>query len=224
VTVLLAVPTVALASHNFADVPDSNPFHTNIARVYGARITAGCGGSNYCPSANVTREQMAAFLARTGGRAATSAGWGTGVPVTGAITDLEVLTIRAGDVSGGTAVVLLTGSISGFTFDASGCPCQVFVYLASDAAGTLEPIGYLQVDAESSSGYGLDGTSLTTLVTVPTGVTQTFRMKVVNGGGAALSVFGELEATVFPFASDGSNPSLPFVVSQPATGDTAPGR
>jgi len=28
-------------------------------------ITAGCGGGNYCPDAEVTRDQMAVFLVRT---------------------------------------------------------------------------------------------------------------------------------------------------------------
>ncbi len=28
-------------------------------------MTGGCGGANYCPSAPVTREQMAVFLLRT---------------------------------------------------------------------------------------------------------------------------------------------------------------
>ena len=30
-------------------------------------ITAGCGGGNYCPDAQVTRDQMAVFLVRTFG-------------------------------------------------------------------------------------------------------------------------------------------------------------
>jgi hypothetical protein len=31
-----------------------------------SKVTSGCGGGNYCPTANVTREQMAAFLNRLG--------------------------------------------------------------------------------------------------------------------------------------------------------------
>jgi len=30
-------------------------------------ITAGCGGGDYCPDAEVTRDQMAVFLVRTFG-------------------------------------------------------------------------------------------------------------------------------------------------------------
>jgi hypothetical protein len=35
-----------------------------IKRLVELGITSGCGGGNYCPDASVTREQMAAFLAR----------------------------------------------------------------------------------------------------------------------------------------------------------------
>lgn len=63
---MLAFPLGVLASHQFADVPDSNPFHADIDAVADAGVTTGCGGSNFCPSANVTREQMAAFMNRLG--------------------------------------------------------------------------------------------------------------------------------------------------------------
>jgi hypothetical protein len=68
VTILaLLVPGVALASHQFTDVPDSNTYHADIDAVADAGVTTGCGdGSTYCPSAFVTREQMAAFMNRLG--------------------------------------------------------------------------------------------------------------------------------------------------------------
>lgn len=67
VTALLAFPMgIVLASHQFGDVPDSNPFHADIDALVDSGVTAGCGGGNYCPKAAVTREQMAAFLNRLG--------------------------------------------------------------------------------------------------------------------------------------------------------------
>lgn len=67
VTALLAFPMgIALAGHQFSDVPNSNAFHADIDALVDAGITAGCGGGKYCPSANVTREQMAAFMNRLG--------------------------------------------------------------------------------------------------------------------------------------------------------------
>lgn len=67
VTALLAFPMgIALASHQFSDVPNSNAFHADIDALVDAGVTAGCGSGKYCPKANVTREQMAAFMNRLG--------------------------------------------------------------------------------------------------------------------------------------------------------------
>jgi hypothetical protein len=49
----------------FNDVPASNPFCPWIEELARRGITGGCGDGNYCPSASVTRAQMAAFLVRT---------------------------------------------------------------------------------------------------------------------------------------------------------------
>ncbi len=63
---LVSFPLGALASHDFLDVPDSNAFHADISALAASGVTTGCGGGNYCPSAFVTREQMAAFMNRLG--------------------------------------------------------------------------------------------------------------------------------------------------------------
>jgi len=62
----VAFPMGSLASDYFLDVPDSNIFHSDISALADSGVTTGCGGGNYCPSAFVTREQMAAFMNRLG--------------------------------------------------------------------------------------------------------------------------------------------------------------
>lgn len=64
VAALVLAPMAVSASHDFTDVPDSNIFHEDIAWMLDNGITSGCGGGRYCPSDNVTREQMAAFMKR----------------------------------------------------------------------------------------------------------------------------------------------------------------
>ena len=49
----------------FTDVPSSNIFFCLIAEAYYSGLTAGTSATTYGPSANVTREQMAAFISRT---------------------------------------------------------------------------------------------------------------------------------------------------------------
>jgi len=55
----------ATLSVEFADVPATNIFHDDIITVATAGVTAGCGGSNYCPTALVTRAQMSVFLLKS---------------------------------------------------------------------------------------------------------------------------------------------------------------
>lgn len=64
--VLLAAPAIALASHQFSDVPSSHLFHYDVDAIRDAGVTGGCGGGKFCPGAFVTRGQMAAFLNRLG--------------------------------------------------------------------------------------------------------------------------------------------------------------
>jgi hypothetical protein len=49
----------------FPDVPCASPFAPWVQELVNRGITAGCGGGLYCPTAPVTREQMAVFLLKT---------------------------------------------------------------------------------------------------------------------------------------------------------------
>ncbi|MET0618762.1 MAG: S-layer homology domain-containing protein [Thermoanaerobaculia bacterium] len=47
---------------DFLDAGDAGFFYPYVVTLVGNGVTAGCGGGNYCPNAEVTRAQMAAFL------------------------------------------------------------------------------------------------------------------------------------------------------------------
>ena len=47
---------------DFLDVPGSYPFYSYVTKLVSNAITVGCGGGEYCPTADVTRAQMAVFL------------------------------------------------------------------------------------------------------------------------------------------------------------------
>jgi hypothetical protein len=49
----------------FTDVPAANVFFCSIAAAYYSGLTNGTSATTYSPSANVTRDQMAAFITRT---------------------------------------------------------------------------------------------------------------------------------------------------------------
>jgi len=60
-------PPVCAAPNTFADVPETSAYCRWIEELARRGITGGCGGGNYCPSAPVARDQMAAFVAVTFG-------------------------------------------------------------------------------------------------------------------------------------------------------------
>src|SRR5690606_29888590 len=61
IALLAGIPLAVMASDRFQDVPDSNTFHDDIAWLADADVTRGCNppdNTQFCPSDNVTREQM----------------------------------------------------------------------------------------------------------------------------------------------------------------------
>jgi hypothetical protein len=50
----------------FSDVPSTHPLWGFIQGLYSAEVTAGCGGTSFCPTSNVNRAEMAVFLLRGG--------------------------------------------------------------------------------------------------------------------------------------------------------------
>jgi hypothetical protein len=51
-------------STDFFDDDDGKTGESSINALAAAGLTGGCGTRRYCPTSNVTREQMAAFLHR----------------------------------------------------------------------------------------------------------------------------------------------------------------
>lgn len=73
-TLLVGSLGTPAAASSFVDVPDDNPFVDDIEWLAAEGITLGCNaaGDRFCPTDYVTRGQMAAFLNRALGLAATS--------------------------------------------------------------------------------------------------------------------------------------------------------
>lgn len=65
--VALVVPLGVVAADEFTDVGSGNPFRADISWLADEGISRGCNppaNTQFCPDADVTREQMAAFLHR----------------------------------------------------------------------------------------------------------------------------------------------------------------
>jgi hypothetical protein len=59
----------APATATFADVPTDYLYFRAVEALAASGITQSCGGGNFCPNQNVTRGEIAAFLARALGLA-----------------------------------------------------------------------------------------------------------------------------------------------------------
>jgi hypothetical protein len=211
---LVAVP-VAWASHQFTDVPDSNPFHGDISAIKTAGITSGktCDvpgtPPTYCPGEGITREAMAAFVHRGFGRTA----WTVGAPDTFAgnagLRDLAVVTINVGGAAGGTAFVKLDGVVTSSVTDLTGCPCGLKFHLLRDGGAPFRDVFVTNSTLGPGGGPGYETGAVTAVVLVPTATTQTFRLQARRDGSppiaGSLDAYGDLTAITAPFGSTGAD-------------------
>lgn len=203
---LVATPAIVLASHQFGDVPTSSPFHGNIASLVETGITAGCGNGNYCPKSAVTREQMAAFLTRGLGDAASSyseialENWATSY--------VNAVTISAGGTSGGTGFITVIGDVSVLVADPALCPCGVEIGIDQlDAPGT-SPQTIFVVPADAVDSVQANAGTIRWVFEVPSGANAEFGLyaNVFPAAGgtvpvAAGTLLGTLTAEYSPFGS-----------------------
>lgn len=73
-TITAATRTFTTGNASFSDTAGV-AFETEIERIHAAGISGGCTIERFCPTASVTREQMAAFLSRSLGLPATATDW-----------------------------------------------------------------------------------------------------------------------------------------------------
>jgi hypothetical protein len=170
-TVAIAVPALAFANHQFADVPASSTFHDDVEVLVDAAITTGCGGGNYCPGQSVTRGQMAAFLNRGLGIATSSYG---SIDVEDASTDyVATISIPAGASSGGTGYVTVAADVTAF-ITGGVCPCGMIIGLQNLETLDGSPVTSLVIPGDTVSGAQVNTGSVDWTFEVPTGVDAEF--------------------------------------------------
>lgn len=222
--VIAAAPMVALAAATFADVPEGAPFYFDIENVAGAGIASGCGNGNYCPTQSVTRGQMAAFLARTGGRIgwADTAASAVQVPLlANGVTVVGAVTIKAGNVTGGQAFVHIVAQLTAQTSDTTASNYPYIVSYNIREQGSITYVGenwsYLMLAAKPASYSAIATTAINAVITVPTGVTKTYEIVVDRdaGGAASISTWMHASVSYYPFSENGDK-FLNVIAGQPA--------
>ena len=219
----IAFPLGVVASHQFSDVPTSNPYHADIDALVDNGITNGCGGGEYCPTDYVTRAQMAAFMNRLGALG------GGKTPVVNAdrvdsrdasdltrfayapeSSTLALPEIPASIVYGSVTItaptagyVLVTGSAS---VQSLGCTGICDAYGRVHHVGTLNGSQY-SIDTPSATGYSALSWSVVFPVTAGP---QTFEIELSRapgGTGMLNGYFADLTAQFSPFDGTGGTTS-----------------
>jgi hypothetical protein len=205
---LLAVPAATIATDQFSDVANTNQFHDNINNLADAGITRGCGdGTTYCPTNAVNRQQMAGFLNRGLGRAAT--GWGFIGFDEAATTYVTGTTVTTGGLEGGTGFVVVTASATAYTAVAGVCPCELAVYV--EGPSEISPAMWFDVsDTVTPTGYRNGSGTVSWVFAAPSGTEQTYLLGVDVSATGTLpttddtAIEGTITAVYVPFGSDGS--------------------
>ena len=201
----LLVPSAVLANHLYTDVPTDHLFHSDITKAKGAGLTSGCTATTFCPDTAVSRGQMTAFLNRGLGRA--TAAYLSGNVSSSTLATIGTITIRAGNPTGGSQQVMLLASVYAKT-NGAGCPCEVFIGLYRSNGTAVGVDMFIDVAAiPAGQGFTDENGTLLGLVTVPTGVDQTFLVKASRPAGSAnLEVGGRFQAITVPFIGTGDAP------------------
>ena len=223
---LLAAPAAVLASHQFPDVPDSNPFHDEISAIAEAGITTGFADGGYHPGDPVTRQAMAAFMQRGFGRVGLVVGT---TPMTSSLTvnagnstsavvpvrQLTITVPGASNAFGPTQLVHLQGRVAFFTSmsnSGKGCPCEFRAAIRDTVTPAVSPSQlqtFVTDPTVNSYRYSID---VEALFAAPPGA-RTYQLEValnlregtVNAATFNLSNTSSLSAMTFPFGPTGTS-------------------
>jgi hypothetical protein len=248
VALLVALlPLSLLAANPFTDLVPGSVHNGNIDAIYNAGITTGCvPNAEYCPTAFVTRQEMASFLART-------AGLGGNPPVANAANAInagnaqtvdnksanEIVRVAFAEDLDFTVVAAFTNIVSttitvpgpGFVLvtaairtDTSGgaCPCEYRHELIDPATGATSLTYRTRHEVTGS----VDAAAATHVFPVAAAGPRTFAVQSNVGTGTATSVSGRVTITALyvPFGSTGAATLevTPATPAQPGgTGDDA---
>ncbi len=201
IVIVVAIPVGVMAAHRFVDVPDSNQFHDDIGWLADNRVTLGCNApanDRYCPSDNVTRQQMAAFmrrLARTSGTVGSQVtDFNSSIPVNSSAW-VELLSVEAGAVSN--ASVTLAAHVY-LERPANENQRYRVMIARTDCAGTPVGVGWWRPD-NSDGGFEADTIAVSGSDTVEAKTTYVLcASKFSNGGPDITAHMRGLTATWSP--------------------------
>lgn len=219
------VPLSLLAANPFGDLTGS-VHDADIDAIYNAGVTTGCDPVSYCPTANVTRQEMASFLARLGGlgghppvaNAATLQGYAPsglvrvaqalGTNTTG--NDFMDITATPSYAELPGAVVTINAPSSGYVLVNSSVSVSSAQQITVNARvrditpGAPDSAISPQAGRFDSSGSGTGTLNITYLFPVSGAGAKMFRIELAKTGGSPLARNGVITALFVPFNQSGN--------------------
>ncbi len=191
---------VAIADHQFPDVPAGSPFHDDIDNFANAGCASGFPDGTFRPQEPVKRQQMARFVTACGGRIE----FDTGAVATVTTSETPIisnLNMVAGALGEGAGRVQLLVAVHASSSSTTGFPCE----LLFDATGITGEAVYIDLNDTDQDIEDGNATILHTF-TLDAGFNANLFVNVSKTAACGASVSAEAEATMtyFPFNSDGS--------------------
>ncbi|HUS20812.1 MAG TPA: S-layer homology domain-containing protein [Aeromicrobium sp.] len=210
-TLAVAVPASVWATHQFLDVADSNPFHDAISAISDAGITTGFSDGGFHPSADVTRQAMAAFLERGLGRVgfeSRSDQSSVALAPNFASTTITSVAIDAGATGASSNGFLMLLGTANFESSAPAqCPCPIQLDIVP--AGSIVPVAAALFDlANVANDDGLSNGAATVQAVVPVQGDSSRRFvlaAILYDSSTAVTASGSLSAVYVPFGPDGDD-------------------
>lgn len=184
-SVALLAPAAA-ATDGFSDVTPGSTHASAIDDLVDSGVTQGCAPDEFCPRANVTREQMASFLSRAAPRSRGSSGVATLSQANGFDGVPTAVTVATTGATGGTSTVTVQGTVSVFAEgNVASCPCEVEAFIFRTEDESQGPSSWAQLPGESTgSGSAVTSLPVAWTVEVPSGTEQEFRVAVFLNDGS----------------------------------------
>ena len=192
---VVAFAGTAVANHIYSDVPTSSVFHDEIAEIGDQGCAEGFPGGLFKPEDPVKRQQMARFLSRCGGRAASNSGSDVS---TGTMDIVEPATVDFLAHADGYVVVTATGSAT--TANEGQCPCRVDWSLISDSSSSNGVVGMIG-DTPAQDGSAYAAMTVTHVFPISQGAEDTYRLRAVafDDTVGSVTMAAEITAVYVPF-------------------------
>jgi hypothetical protein len=209
-SMIVAATTSAVANHVFPDSTDSQAFHDQVANVAGAGCATGFPDGTFDPTANVKRQQFAAWMNRCGGRVGHSNSGLVELDTSATNVQLTSFELTAGAVSGTSSVggfVVISADGWANTTDIGHCPCAVALRVG--ILGGLSSTQIFETIGGEADDSGAGHVSMSASIVAPIGPDETVTIEAVgrfvDDDVAGVDMRGQLTAVYVPFGPDGDN-------------------